>query len=211
VDDQRLEPLGLHDCRSDAVCGLRGSLAVGCRSAYGRGGSRPAPINSNSTGTPARTPAPRTPGSTRRRSRAALSAKRMRHVSPGRGERPHSAQVRSSAIVPGLGTARIMPRSPRSVRKPAPHEENRRHPQTQNLCKHHASPPPASRPGMTQAHAAGRRVGHSGRAASTCSGCPSGFTLCITFARFPSASITNVERLTPQYFLPPKFFSAQTP
>src|SRR5262245_60457559 len=52
---------------------------------------------------------------------------------------------------------------------------------------------------------------HQGRTASTWSGWPSGFTLCITLATFPSASITNVERLTPQYVLPPNFFSPQTP
>src|SRR5262249_29171666 len=52
---------------------------------------------------------------------------------------------------------------------------------------------------------------HQGSTASTCSGWPSGFTLCITLATFPSASITNVERFTPQYVLPPNFFSPQTP
>src|SRR4029453_16041899 len=40
---------------------------------------------------------------------------------------------------------------------------------------------------------------------------PSGLTLCITLATLPSASITKVERLTPQYVLPPNFFSPQTP
>jgi hypothetical protein len=33
-----------------------------------------------------------------------MSAKTIRHVSPARGERPHSAQVRSSATVSGSGT-----------------------------------------------------------------------------------------------------------
>src|SRR5262245_13010540 len=52
---------------------------------------------------------------------------------------------------------------------------------------------------------------HQGSTASTCSGWPSGFTLCITLATLPSASITKVERLTPQYDLPPNFFSPHTP
>src|SRR5690348_11058163 len=52
---------------------------------------------------------------------------------------------------------------------------------------------------------------HQGRTESTCSGWPSGFTLCMTLATLPSASMTNVERLTPQYVLPANFFSPQTP
>src|SRR4051794_8790458 len=49
---------------------------------------------------------------------------------------------------------------------------------------------------------ASREVRHEGSAASTCSGWPSGFTFFITLAMFPSPSMTNVVRLTPQYVLP---------
>ena len=39
----------------------------------------------------------------------------------------------------------------------------------------------------------------------------SGFTPCMTFFTFPSASMTNVERLTPMYVRPRYFFSPHTP
>jgi hypothetical protein len=39
-----------------------------------------------------------------------ISAKTMRHVSRASGDRPHSAQVRSSAIVLGSGMERSIPR-----------------------------------------------------------------------------------------------------
>ena len=46
------------------------------------------------------------------------------------------------------------------------------------------------------------------RAASTSSACVAGFTSCITRVTFPSAPITNVERLTPMYFFPAKLLLA---
>jgi hypothetical protein len=48
-------------------------------------------------------------------------------------------------------------------------------------------------------------------AAKTFSACVSGFTPRIVFETLPSSSMTKVERLMPMYFLPPKFFSTQTP
>src|SRR5439155_4432394 len=48
-------------------------------------------------------------------------------------------------------------------------------------------------------------------AASTSPACVAGFTACITFLTFPSAPITKVERLTPQYFLPRYDSSFHTP
>ena len=51
----------------------------------------------------------------------------------------------------------------------------------------------------------------SARAASTSSSCVFGETFGKTLATLPSASITKVERCTPQYFFPYMLFSTQVP
>lgn len=64
---------------------------------------------------------------------------------------------------------------------------------------------------LCHAYSIAYRQAGAGSASSTWSACVSGFTLRITLATFPSASMTKVERSMPIYVLPYAERSPQTP